>query len=780
MRASEGRLKLHIRDGESRRKAGVLYRGAIGALLAAALLWVLFGGLDLAGAGLPVWAAVLGGAIGLVLTQVSGLGTPSEEGTARRGGLAAAIAILAVMLLALVLRGQFSGGLNAFLQQISLRLTEAHGRIYPNFGTGEEGGSYPLFSLVLGLLTGLFAGLSCSRAPLILVPAGLVFAGAVSGVVPAGPALAVFGAAAAIFLIARSAGNGSQENKYRAAALVAAGAVLLTLLAGGAGYGTGLYRAGNASGLADRAGALIHRMRYEDHGSVLPEGRLDETKALEPTGRVTLKVTMAEPEGMYLRGFVGEQLEDGRWTGLTGSALSEARDAFYWIHDSGIYGQSLPAAALALTGETSVNSVTIEEENACRHYLYTPYSLLQSDAVLADSAAIGDGAILNRGTDTYSFETAGGAVKQAYVSQQALKKGDPAEQETAAYLTAENALYAYALANETALPEEITDLLEKELGEAEELTTTEAKIRIQKYLNSHVSYEETAGAPESGADLITDFLTETKEGHCVHYASAATAMLRYYGIPARYVEGYVLTKEEAAEAGENGTVTLTEQNAHAWTEYYLEGVGWLPFDPAPKYRGEILYAQTDDVTADEDAAGGGSAAADAKEDKDDEESKDTEDQIENPINNRSRIFVYGALFLLIAGLLALLILLGLLIARRMKFRKFRRSLRIVPAREGLLNAASYGAAVLAAAVPAFDRTRPEAAGAEIGAALGAETAAGWTRVLDLNRKARYSEHDITEEEREEAVAFAEKAAAARRDMSHIGVRLKDRWIRCIY
>ena len=113
MRASEGRLKLHIRDGESRRKAGVLYRGAIGALLAAALLWVLFGGLDLSGAGLPRWAAILGGAIGLVLTQVSGLGTPSEEGTARRGGLAAAIAILAVMLLALVLHGQFSGGLNA-------------------------------------------------------------------------------------------------------------------------------------------------------------------------------------------------------------------------------------------------------------------------------------------------------------------------------------------------------------------------------------------------------------------------------------------------------------------------------------------------------------------------------------------------------------------------------------------------------------------------------------------------------------------------------------------
>ena len=36
---------------------------------------------------------------------------------------------------------------------------------------------------------------------------------------------------------------------------------------------------------------------------------------------------------------------------------------------------------------------------------------------------------------------------------------------------------------------------------------------------------------------------------------------------------------------------------------------------------------------------------------------------------------------------------------------------------------------------------------------------------------------LTDEQRKAAL---EKAAAARRDMSHIGVRLKDRWIRCIY
>ena len=47
------------------------------------------------------------------------------------------------------------------------------------------------------------------------------------------------------------------------------------------------------------------------------------------------------------------------------------------------------------------------------------------------------------------------------------------------------------------------------------------------------------------------------------------AAARAEGIPARYVSGYFLRSDS------------TEQEAgHAWAEAYIEGVGWIGFDPA--------------------------------------------------------------------------------------------------------------------------------------------------------------------------------------------------------
>jgi hypothetical protein len=47
------------------------------------------------------------------------------------------------------------------------------------------------------------------------------------------------------------------------------------------------------------------------------------------------------------------------------------------------------------------------------------------------------------------------------------------------------------------------------------------------------------------------------------------------GLPARYVEGYL------AEPNEKGEALVTGLNAHAWTEVYFSGFGWLTFDATP-------------------------------------------------------------------------------------------------------------------------------------------------------------------------------------------------------
>lgn len=78
----------------------------------------------------------------------------------------------------------------------------------------------------------------------------------------------------------------------------------------------------------------------------------------------------------------------------------------------------------------------------------------------------------------------------------------------------------------------------------------------------------------AGEDFCTWFLTEAGSGYCVHYASACTALLRALGIPARYVSGYVCQPSPGTE------VTVTNLQAHAWVEYYNGGV-WHKLEPTP-------------------------------------------------------------------------------------------------------------------------------------------------------------------------------------------------------
>ena len=106
----------------------------------------------------------------------------------------------------------------------------------------------------------------------------------------------------------------------------------------------------------------------------------------------------------------------------------------------------------------------------------------------------------------------------------------------------------------------------------------EANTRITGYLNENITYTEEIdpkNTDASGEDqktdaktgnFVTDFLMTEKKGYSVHYASAAVLMYRCFGIPARYVEGYLVTPEMAENAQDDGTIYVTGKEAHAWVE----------------------------------------------------------------------------------------------------------------------------------------------------------------------------------------------------------------------
>lgn len=78
---------------------------------------------------------------------------------------------------------------------------------------------------------------------------------------------------------------------------------------------------------------------------------------------------------------------------------------------------------------------------------------------------------------------------------------------------------------------------------------------------------------------IINFLSGDKSGFCMHFASALAISLRIAGVPSRVAVGLYAGPSEPQ--GEDGTMILGSQHAHAWTEIPIEGLGWVIFDPTP-------------------------------------------------------------------------------------------------------------------------------------------------------------------------------------------------------
>ncbi len=88
-------------------------------------------------------------------------------------------------------------------------------------------------------------------------------------------------------------------------------------------------------------------------------------------------------------------------------------------------------------------------------------------------------------------------------------------------------------------------------------------------------FRYTLTPPGLAKNSVDDFLFNTRQGFCGHYASAFTMMARAAGIPARVVAGY--------QGGDwnplGGYLIVRQSHAHAWSEVWLPDRGWTRVDP---------------------------------------------------------------------------------------------------------------------------------------------------------------------------------------------------------
>ena len=142
----------------------------------------------------------------------------------------------------------------------------------------------------------------------------------------------------------------------------------------------------------------------------------------------------------------------------------------------------------------------------------------------------------------------------------------------------------FAYSNYTNLPistrRTLRTVLAEECPNYTSMSRLELVLWIENYVKNVAPYDLTFEVPEGTEDVAVWFLTDPDaSGICSHFATAATALYRAAGIPARIISGV------SAPVRNGEWISVGSGNAHAWVEVYFDGIGWITVDPTGSESG---------------------------------------------------------------------------------------------------------------------------------------------------------------------------------------------------
>ncbi len=107
--------------------------------------------------------------------------------------------------------------------------------------------------------------------------------------------------------------------------------------------------------------------------------------------------------------------------------------------------------------------------------------------------------------------------------------------------------------------------------------------RALAWIRANSAY--TLDTPLLGRNTVDEFLFDEKAGFCEHFSGAFVVLMRSAGIPARVVTGYVGGYRNPV----GGYWLVRRSDAHAWTEVWLQGRGWVRVDPTAAVAPDRIY-----------------------------------------------------------------------------------------------------------------------------------------------------------------------------------------------
>lgn len=256
--------------------------------------------------------------------------------------------------------------------------------------------------------------------------------------------------------------------------------------------------------------------------------------------------------------------------------------------------------------------------------------------------------------------------------------------------------------------------------QSEALRTIKCVKKVKDYLSANYTYTLSPGKVPEGKDFVEYFLTDSKQGYCTYFATAATLMFRAMGVPARYVEGFVMTPEQISqgkkiiredawseiismgEAVQTQTaykVNIKDMAAHAWVEIFMPGYGWLVVEVTPAYDGEGITGteQEESMPEDESQPETESEQEETEEDTE-EDTEETQSETGSENSQEEGGISPGDMWKIGLSAIVVVAVIALLLRHIVKYMKYRRVLNssdivaVYELMERVLNHTGYGRA----------------------------------------------------------------------------------------
>ncbi len=533
----------------------------------------------------------------------------------------------------------------------------------------------------------------------------------------------------------------------------------------------------------------IHRMRYETNTvSNLPEGDFAAISGPDFSFETTLKLTMEKPDSIYLRGYIGEVFTDLGWESIDKKVMNGYTSLFYQLHKNNFYPQTQLADLArildnALADEEPL-TLTVKNAAACRGYIYAPYELLSADNALLPEDKLLESRLISSGvfgTTDYQLTVLPNQVKRYKELAEMLERQSANPPDALrSYLEQEAKYRSFVYEQYTAISPEDSALLTAYIGDPgiagqTHVAYKDAKNNVLAILERHLEYSDEDAAFDGNGSFIRYIMRKNQSASTVGYASVAAMMLRHYGIPARYVEGYLITPDDADAMGDDPDIDIVDYNAHAWVEYYHDGVGWIPFEVDPNYLG-VMEGITDPPSYGQSNQGGAAEEPEVTPPRDRDRNRGEEAGFVERLLDILRL-----LLPLLLTLLALAVLVGAWLYYRFKrLEKRRRACAQSDNNAAVCSMMAYILALLGAVGIAEPTHSPIRLLPEVAEKLGGEIGEAYGSAADVFLKAAFSTHTVRQSEREAVFALLQQVIVWLKRTQTRKKQFILRYFKCLY